>query len=70
MRCTRCRGLMVGEFFVDRANEGHEGLSPWRCVNCGELVDRRVLNNRMASRALLVEVAAFHPRKLHHVFGR
>ncbi len=43
MRCSRCRGLMVHENFytLEIAN-----LYEWRCVACGEIVDRVILKNR------------------------
>lgn len=46
MPCVRCRGLMVAEFLVESANDELEDARAWRCVNCGELVDRQVLRNR------------------------
>ena len=62
MRCARCRGLMVPGVYVERVNEGLEGPGVWRCVNCGELVDLRVLDNRMASLTQLRQLA---DRKQH-----
>jgi hypothetical protein len=38
MSCTRCNGLMVME-----AMPGHWW---WRCINCGDRVDRSILLNR------------------------
>ena len=56
MRCARCKGLMVTGFYEERANEGKQAPGVWRCVNCGELVDLRVLDNRMASLTQLRQV--------------
>lgn len=48
MRCPKCEGLVVEEtvqtalyemLYVDR-------LNMWRCVNCGLLYDRLLLNNQ------------------------
>jgi hypothetical protein len=36
--CTRCGGLMVTEQFID--------LPAHRCVQCGEIVDPVILQNR------------------------
>jgi len=66
MRCARCRGFMVDEFLVERASEGFAAPGVWRCVNCGELVDLRVLHNRMASLTQLLQLA--HLKE--HRFGR
>ena len=63
MRCARCRGLKVAGCYEERANEGLEGPGVWRCVNCGELVDLRVLDNRMGSLTQLRQLA---DRKPHH----
>jgi hypothetical protein len=57
MRCVRCRGLMVSGPYVERANEGLEEPGVWRCVNCGELVDLRLLDNRVASLTQQLQVA-------------
>jgi hypothetical protein len=40
-RCPRCGGLMVHEWGADQM--GHAGQ---RCVQCGELVDSVILENR------------------------
>ena len=66
MRCVRCRGLMVSGFYVERANEGFEDSGVWRCVNCGELVDLRVIDNRMASLTPLRQLAG----RQQHQFRR
>ena len=43
MKCSRCGGLMVYENFytLEIAN-----LYEWRCVPCGEIIDKVVLENR------------------------
>jgi DNA-directed RNA polymerase subunit RPC12/RpoP len=43
MKCSRCGGLMVYENFytLEIAN-----LYEWRCVPCGEIVDKVILKNR------------------------
>ena len=43
MKCRRCGGLMVYENFytLEIAN-----LYEWRCVPCGEVIDKVILENR------------------------
>lgn len=44
MICKRCQGLMVVDCF---ANEKEWARDPiWRCITCGEIVDRLILINR------------------------
>lgn len=46
--CTRCGGLMVGEFSMDLLNGTEEvDVRALRCVLCGEVVDPVILQNRM-----------------------
>lgn len=41
--CQRCRGLMVFE-----SVNGHEQqLSILRCLNCGEVIDEQIVENRV-----------------------
>jgi hypothetical protein len=48
--CTRCRGLMVNEFYMDLFDTGSESkFPPKRCVQCGEVVDFVILLNRQQS---------------------
>lgn len=51
LACPRCHGFMVPmvpdgseEILLNRCE-----LSAWRCVNCGERIDRRIVANRNAS---------------------
>lgn len=47
MKCHRCGSAMVFErFYGPGAN-----FSGWRCIQCGEIVDEVILENRQASRA-------------------
>lgn len=51
-RCHRCGGLMVGEFCMDLLNgTGELDLLAFRCVQCGEIIDRVVLMNRGLQRS-------------------
>lgn len=42
MRCPRCHGLMAYERFMNKL----EFFLGWRCVNCGEIVDMVIVENR------------------------
>jgi len=42
MKCRRCGSMMVCERFYGP----HEHLVGWRCVLCGEIIDRVILENR------------------------
>jgi hypothetical protein len=45
--CVRCGGLMVPEFCMDLLNStGELDCEARRCVQCGEVVDSLVLQNR------------------------
>jgi len=40
MRCIRCQGLMVEDYFFDfEGTEGFMWMKSWRCLNCGHAVD-------------------------------
>ena len=45
-RCPRCGGLMVHEWGADLVENAGQ-----RCVQCGELVDSVILENRRLQRA-------------------
>ena len=51
--CPRCHGLIV-EAYSDLASPDNTGndMIGWRCVNCGEYVDRLVLLNRWAQQGV------------------
>lgn len=44
--CPRCRGLMVAEPFVDLLEYDEECFA-LRCVQCGEMIDRTIIRNRI-----------------------
>ncbi len=58
MTCTRCQGLSVKERLDKR---GHWW---WRCLNCGERVDRHILLNRAEQGAFEYDRAAAMERDL------
>ena len=46
MVCPRCQGLMVHHWFLDLWDKTRqEHCEGWRCVNCGDLLDRVILQN-------------------------
>ena len=45
--CARCGGLMVVEYYIDLQDDtGQIGLTAWRCMSCGEVIDPTILRNR------------------------
>ena len=47
MRCARCRGLMVPDHFFDLLDDsGRMTFNGRRCVNCGNILDSLILQNR------------------------
>lgn len=48
MGCYRCGGVMIYEKFYGDC----EHFFGWRCISCGEIVDRVILENRRSSAAL------------------
>ena len=43
-RCDKCKGYMIYDIFYDsETGESHRG---WKCINCGEIVDQTILQNR------------------------
>jgi len=51
MGCKRCQGLMVSDAFIDMDDDsGYLWLGVWRCVNCGEVIDFGVDQNRRHQR--------------------
>lgn len=49
-RCLRCGGLMVAERYIDLLDDtGQIEFTADRCIQCGEVVDPIILNNRMVN---------------------
>lgn len=46
MRCTRCDGLMSPYELIDLLDSIEVSCEVFRCVNCGEIVDSVVIENR------------------------
>lgn len=47
MECRRCHGLMVLDGLVC-VDEEMVWLDIWRCMNCGDLLDRAIESHRRA----------------------
>lgn len=48
MTCTRCRGFMEEDHFLDLMESGGEiWITAWRCLNCGNVLDHVMEQNRM-----------------------
>jgi hypothetical protein len=43
MKCHRCGGIMVFEKFYGICEE----FFGWRCIFCGEIVDKVIMENRL-----------------------
>ena len=68
MKCHRCHGLMVVDYFIDIANSGHLWLCGWRCVSCGDVVDPEIMQHRRIQRARLARMARSSERKAGKTF--
>ena len=50
MRCQRCEGYMVRDFFLDVMNvSGEMDFDGWRCLNCGDITDPVIAHHRYAN---------------------
>ncbi|NOT95835.1 MAG: hypothetical protein HOP00_05955 [Nitrospira sp.] len=59
--CSRCGGLMVGDYCMDLLNStGELEFAAKRCVQCGEVVDPVILRNRGTRHKLTLA----HPTKV------
>lgn len=56
MKCPKCSGLMYSE----RLSDFFVIFHVWKCINCGALMDKTILDNRKKSLAALeaLETAA------------
>jgi hypothetical protein len=47
MTCSRCKGCMARDHFLDLQQSGGEWwMEGWRCINCGHVFDPVVEQNR------------------------
>jgi hypothetical protein len=62
MNCSRCRGLMVKDHFMDfEGTMGHMWMAGWRCMNCGHVYDPMIERNRELAQAELRALAISEP---------
>ncbi len=49
MPCPKCSGLM----YLERLSDFFVIFHVWKCINCGALMDKTILDNRRKSLAVL-----------------
>ncbi|HXX75450.1 MAG TPA: hypothetical protein VEI50_10000 [Nitrospiraceae bacterium] len=65
MRCTKCEGLMVSDHLIDiKESSIPMWMKGWRCIACGNIVDRLILRHRMIQRAGSTRLLKAHPSGL------
>src|SRR5437763_10334869 len=70
--CTRCSGQMTYEMCTDlQSDSGRSNFWAFRCIQCGDIVDEVILQNRSRSvfrpkAVLAVEAAACLYTPAHH----
>ncbi len=56
VRCYRCEGLMAREFCFDLHDEtGNNGFWAFRCMQCGEILDPLILQNRFGQHPFVLK---------------
>ena len=48
MKCPKCGGLMVSQRFADYFITFYG----WKCLNCGSIVDKTIVQNRLKASVL------------------
>jgi len=48
MKCQKCGGLMVSQRFSDYFITFYG----WKCLNCGSIVDKTIVQNRLKATSL------------------
>ena len=43
MKCQKCDGLMISQRFAD----SFITFYGWKCLNCGSIVDKTIVQNRL-----------------------
>ena len=49
MNCPRCEGLLMSDQ-VYNSDDAFYVLAIWRCLNCGDTFDSKILQNRAAQK--------------------
>ena len=47
MKCPKCDGLMIYEKFFDMEESSRFFFYGWRCISCGNIVDKTIMVNRV-----------------------
>lgn len=64
MMCSRCGGLMVEDYsFEIDLLEADTPILAWRCVNCGDIIEPVMLQNRLASVSGQASLVPDRPRR-------
>ncbi|GEM_PF-986712 len=60
--CSRCAGCMIEDFLLDMEDSsGPMWLKAWRCMNCGNIYERVLQQNRLAKEAQMGAPTAIVP---------
>ncbi len=63
MSCSRCAGCMVEDFLLDMEDSsGPMWLQAWRCMNCGNIHDSVLQQNRTAQETRILAASAITQR--------
>lgn len=55
MSCSRCAGCMVQDFLLDMEDSsGPMWLQAWRCMNCGDIYESVLEQNRRTQEAKIL----------------
>lgn len=66
MNCSRCRGLMTQDHFMDyEGTTGFMWMAGWRCLNCGHIDDPVIEQNRRLPRPVVQTVPCDEPAADH-----
>mgnify|MGYP003335610088 CR=1 FL=1 len=58
MNCSRCRGLMTKDYFMDfEGTAGHMWMAGFRCLNCGHIYDPVIERNRQMPQPVMHAVS-------------
>ena len=62
--CERCGGFLVKDWVVSLRNDGGDvEILTHRCIQCGEVVDPVLLNNRLSTSSQIGRRGRAKPRK-------
>lgn len=62
MNCSRCRGLMVEDHFLDfEGTLGHMWTTGHRCMNCGHVHDPVIAQHRLAREKTVLALPSGEP---------